>query len=283
MNLDTRARRAADGLRASTGGVDPMAQITELKHEDQSRRRASRTAAVLGGVIVVAGAGWLAASQLAGSEDSQPQPMSSPDVVVTEPAPELSPGPVVGAELPVPLRARAPAEWTVSSDAGYVWLDADSWPYGASVQIGGPVEKVWDYDADRAVGVSLGGCFQLQACDSYADYLLGHPSLVLLGQREVSVDGREFDQLTFRVKDDAPSTPGYDGVILARYAGIDTGQAWSEVEQGSVFTEAVLELPPRKADHPTMVVAAVGATGAEETAEQQAGLDLVLSTMKLPN
>ena len=29
MNLDTRARRAADGVRASTQGVDPMGQVTE--------------------------------------------------------------------------------------------------------------------------------------------------------------------------------------------------------------------------------------------------------------
>lgn len=260
-----------------------MAQITELRREDDTRRRTSRAAAVLGGVVV-AGAGWLAISQLGGSGGAQPQPMSSPSVVVTEPARELSPGPLVGAGLPLPLRAKAPAEWTVSSDAGYVWLDADGEPWGASVQIGGPIKKVWGYDNNRWEHFSVSGsCCQIAPYDSYADYLLGHPSLGLLERREVSIDGRQFQQLTFRVKDDAPSSPGYDGVILAKYDGIETGQAWSEVAQGSVFTETILDLAPATAANPTMVVTATGATDPDEIAEQQAALDLLLSTMRLPN
>jgi hypothetical protein len=106
--------------------------------------------------------------------------------------------------------------------------------------------------------------------------------LVLLDARVVTIDGRQFQQLTFRVKNDAPSRPGHDGVTLARYEGVEADQAWREVEQGSVFTDTILDLEPGTARKPTLVITAAGAETAEERLEQDAALELLLSTMRLP-
>ena len=51
MSIDTRARRAADGVHASARGVDPVTQIVDLKREDKTRQRAG---IVVTGVVVLA-------------------------------------------------------------------------------------------------------------------------------------------------------------------------------------------------------------------------------------
>ena len=95
----------------------------------------------------------------------------------------------------------------------------------------------------------------------------------------VTVDGRSIPLVTLKVDDDAPAAPGHGGVLLGRNDGIDRGQSWDEVAPGDVFTQAVIELD----DGEVMVVKAVGAETEAEQAELDAALDLVLSTMTLPN
>jgi hypothetical protein len=256
-----------------------MAQMTELKHEEKTRRRTTSTVAVLGVTLAVAATGWFAVSQLGGGRSTSPA-----DPAPTPTAASLEAGLRVGNRLEPKLVARAPDSWEVPADERYVWMDSDGDPYGPTVQIGGPVVKVWDTYRDRPGLLSIGGCFSMMGgCFSYAEYLRSHPALDLLDERVVTVDGRQFVQLTFEVKADAPDTPGYDGVILGKFDGIDTGQAWDEVEQGTVFTETVIELAPGRVDNPTMVVKAAGADAESELTEQAAALDLVLSTMKLPD
>lgn len=71
MSIDTRARRAADGVHASARGVNPMTQLVELKQEDKTRQRTGlilTTAVVL--VVVL---GTLAAStRWLGTDDAAP-------------------------------------------------------------------------------------------------------------------------------------------------------------------------------------------------------------------
>jgi hypothetical protein len=281
MNLDTRARRAADGLRASTGGVDPMAQITELKHEDQARRKSSRTVGVLGALVVVAGVGWLGVSQLGGGGEGSPEPMSSPSAVVTAPAEETEAGPVVGVGLTPPLTANAPAGWVIESDGGYVRLDADGEAGGPSLLIGGPVREVWDPEGNTIIDVPAAG---------YVSWLLGHPSLTLVDSRSVILsdggtvfppagnDGVRARQLTFRFDRDAPGADGDSGLPLGRYAGYGTRYPWDQVWPGETFTETIIDVGGE-----TMLVKASGARTAAERAEQDAALDLVLSTMIVPD
>lgn len=73
MSVDTRARRAADGVRASARGVNPMTQLAQLKREDKTRRRAAAVVAVaVVGATAVLG-GWLVAgSRLASNDPAQP-------------------------------------------------------------------------------------------------------------------------------------------------------------------------------------------------------------------
>ncbi len=71
MSIDTRAQRAADGVHASSRGVDPMTQIVELKREDKTRQRTGMvvTAAVVLALVV----GALAVTtRWIGSDESAP-------------------------------------------------------------------------------------------------------------------------------------------------------------------------------------------------------------------
>lgn len=74
MSFDTRARREAAQAHASVRGVNPMVQLEELKHEVKTRRRTgvALTAAVV--AVVVAGAGWLAATRLGVSDNATVNP-----------------------------------------------------------------------------------------------------------------------------------------------------------------------------------------------------------------
>ena len=175
MNLDTRARRAADGVRASTRRVDPMAQITELRHEDQTRRRAKTTAVVLGATLVVAGAGWFAVTQVGGSSDSAPaDPLSTPsaDSVVN-----LEPGPTVGTRMIPSLSATAPDSWGVFKNGQYVNLGGPGVMSGTAIEIDGPLLQV---SAKSNSDTSI-------SPDEYASWLREHPSLTVLDDRMVVI------------------------------------------------------------------------------------------------
>ncbi|MFL6183050.1 MAG: hypothetical protein ACJ73J_12175 [Actinomycetes bacterium] len=272
MNLDTRARRAADGVRASTGGVDPMVQIRELRREDQTRRRTSRTVAVVAGTVAVAGVGWLALSQL-GSDGAEPQPMSPPDVVATTPDPDassvkLAPGQTVGTGVQPPLVAKAPESWAVWKDGAFVWLDADgSQSTMTHVAISGPILEVFDPEQRTGVPIPPGG---------YAEWLRENPTLDVIDDRMVLVDGQRWPQLTIGMADDAHGAQFRLGRTshnpLPR-------EEWPDYNRDEVVTETVIEVRGK-----TMVVSAVGtpfdSAGQDEL---EKGLALVLSTMKLPN
>lgn len=246
-----------------------MVQITELKHEDKSRRRTTSTMAVLGAALVVAGTGWFAVSNLRASDSVVPtEPLSTPSASAS--AVILEPGSTVGANLLVPLRAKAPDSWKVFADEGYVWIDADGEPLGMSIQIGGPVLKVWDPEREAAVAVPAGG---------FANWLRSHPYLEVKGESfGTTSSGAEITVMRLGVDVDAPPVSGYDGVLLGKYGGIPEGQPWDEVARGVTLTETVIEL-----DGGTMVVKASGARTEDEQAELDAALDLVLSTMTVPH
>jgi hypothetical protein len=115
--------------------------------------------------------------------------------------------------------------------------------------------------------------------DAYASWLRENPSLIVLDERMVVVDGHRFPQLTMQVAHDASDAidDGY-GIRLGKYADSSESGAWREFVRGTVVTQTAIE-----ADGKTMVVTAFGAVGDAEQAELQAALDMVLSTMKLPD
>ena len=267
MNLDTRARRAADGVRASTGGVDPMAQMAELKHEDKTRRRTSAVVVVGTTVAVVAvGIGWFV-TQASGGQDSAPAaPMSSPSAVEPAPTGDLEPGKTVGTQLSPQLVAKAPDSWAIFKDAEYVNLGGTG---GISVEIDGPLLQV---DPKDNTGAPI-------LPDEYARRLRENPSLTVLDERTVVVDGHRFPQLTVQVAQDASDVIGDGlGVRLGKYADSSESGAWREFVRGAVVTQTPIEVGGQ-----TMVVTASGAVGDTEQAELASALDLVLSTMRLPN
>lgn len=269
MNLDTRARRAADGVRASARGVDPMAQITELRHEDKSRRRTNTLGAV-GAMLVVAaiGVGWLVTQGGEESNSSPAVPLSTPSGPATTSDINLKPGRTVGAGLQLPLVAKAPDSWSVWKDGAFVWLDADGTRSTIThIQISGPVVQVFDSEQQSGVPIPSGG---------YANWLRENPTLDVVDDRMVVVDGQRFPQVTVTMADDAPGKQ----FRLGRTAGkIIIREDWPDYNRDEVVTETVIEVEGK-----TMVVSAVGtpfdSAGADVLDE---GLALVLSTMKLPN
>ena len=271
MNLDTRARRAADAVRASTERLDPVAQMTDLRGEDRTRRRTSRTLAVLAGAVVVAGAGWLAGSQLGGSDGTESQPMSPPDAVVS-PEPDSSsatlvPGQTVGTRLQPQLVARAPDSWTVWKDGAFVWLDADgSESTMTHIEISGPVVQVFDPDQKSGVPIPPEG---------YADWLRENPTLDVIDDRMVLVDGERFPQLTVTMADDAPGKQFRLG--RTDHDPIPR-EEWPDYNRGEVVTETVIELNGK-----TMLVSSVVDPYDPGRDELEAARELVLSTLKLPN
>ena len=122
-----------------------MAQLTELRHVSTRRDRFTTvTAAVLAGVVLVAG-GWLVANQPWRSDRVLPaQPNPSPSA--PSPAP-LRAAQTVGSHLHVPLTATASAGWTLDCDCDFVWMSV---PHAGVLFIGGPVTQVWDPLTHRA-------------------------------------------------------------------------------------------------------------------------------------
>lgn len=82
MSIDTRARRAADGVRASAQGVNPMAQLGLLKREAKARRRAGVVFAVAVIAALVAAGGLLYGAKVLDSADlTQPVGPTQPENV----------------------------------------------------------------------------------------------------------------------------------------------------------------------------------------------------------
>jgi hypothetical protein len=246
-----------------------MAQITELKRESESRRRTSRTVAVLAGTVVVAGAGWFAISQLGGSDGSDPQPMSSPDVVVTAPdssAPTLAPGQTVGTQLQPALVAKAPDSWTVWKDGAFVWLDADgSESTMTHIAISGPIVEVFDPELQTGVPIPPQG---------YADWLRENPTLEVIDDRMVVVDGKRFPQVT------VTGAAGAEGQFrLGRTTDNPISRSqWPDYNFDEVVTETVIEIGGK-----TMVVSSVKGPYSGALNELDEARRVVLSTMQLPN
>lgn len=253
MDLDTRAWRAADGVRASAQGVDPMAQITELRREKQARRRSQAVAAVVGTVLVVAGAGWLVGSQVAGRADSPP-PAST--VATPLPGGGLKLGPSVGSHMNPPIEAHAPKQWVVDRDsAPYVRLTRGS----MTIEIQGPIISLIEPTKWGANYPPIGPA-------GYAHWLRSNGArVVVLDDRTVMVDGEEVPQLTLMVRE----SPWYLG-----YAGTRDAPTLNE---GDVVTITVIEVRGE-----TILVASFGAESDGERAELRAATELVLSTMRLP-
>lgn len=241
-----------------------MAQITELKREDKTRRRNASALVAVGALALVAGTGWFAASQL-GVDSGTAPPASVPSPAAL--APSLEPGQTVGARLQPPLVAKAPDSWTVYKNGSSVWLDVD----GADntlphVDIAGPLSQV--FDPEQRTGVPI-------PPEGYANWLREHPSLDVIDDRMVVVDGDRFPQLTMMMSWDAPG----DEVPLG--ASTDDPirrEQWPDFSKGERFTLTVIEV-----DGKTMVVTSAASASDSAWDELDVGHELVLSTMKLPN
>lgn len=245
-----------------------MAQITELKHEDKTHRRTNTLAAVGAAALVTAlGVGWFV-SQTGGEADSSPAvPLSTPSTSATAPGVNLRPGQTVGTELKFPLVAKAPDSWTVTKDGAYVWLDVDgSVDTLPHVDIAGPLLQV--FDPGQRTGVPI-------PTEGYANWLREHPSLELLDDRMVVVDGDPFPQLSMRMAYDAPG----DEVPLGTSSDKQLRrQQWPDFSKGELFTLTVIEV-----DGKTMVVSSAASASDPAWEELDAGHELLLSTMKLPD
>ncbi len=280
MNLDTRARRAADGVRASTQGVDPMGQVTELKHADKARRRNGTALGGLIALLVIAGVAWFATSSLGGGNDALPagqDPSPSTNEVATPFT--YQPGTEVGTKLNPPLVTNAPKGWDIPADESYVWL-GNGIGLGPHIEISGPMLGVYDQETGKSVKVPDSRCTPGVSgpyCSGYAAWLREHPSFTVIATQVVTIDGEQFPQLTLRANDDAAPAAGYDGVLLGSFKGSGTDQSWDQVNAGETFTETVLVFGNK-----TMVVKASGAQTPGQQTELDAALAGVLNSMTLP-
>lgn len=245
-----------------------MAQITELKHEDKTHRRTSALA-VAGAMLLVAalGVGWFV-MQNGDEADSGPAvPLSTPSATATSLGINLKPGETVGTKLNFPLTAKAPASWTVSDDSDWVYLDVDglddTLPH---LDITGPILKV--FDPKQRTGVPI-------PPEGYASWLREHPRLEVLDDRMVVVDGEQFPQLSMRMD---WADPGDEVPLGTPIEKPVPRPQWPDFTKGERFTLTVIEV-----DGKTMVVTTAAQASDATWDELDAGHELVLSTMKLPN
>lgn len=170
MSLDTRARRAADGVRASVTGVNPMTTLEDLKQTDQTRRRGGAVAAVVALALVVAGGTWYAVGMRNPAHNGGANPVSSMSPSPTDVRP------IVGTHLVPGIVARVPALWTVVNDSETLWLNHGS---GASFEVSGPIVKAIDPVSQKVVG----------APSDYHAWLVTHPWVQVVSDDIVTVDG----------------------------------------------------------------------------------------------
>lgn len=86
MSVDSRGRRASDGVRAATEGVNVMAQLTELQHQDKARRRDGILVAVGVAVLIVVGAGLGVNALVRDAHEAVP---ATPPTTTSSSAPQL--------------------------------------------------------------------------------------------------------------------------------------------------------------------------------------------------
>ena len=245
-----------------------MAQITELKHEDKAQRRTGAFAVAGAALLVTAlGVGWFV-SQNGDEADSSPAvPLSTPSATATSLGINLEPGETVGTRLNFPLVAKVPDSWTVYEDGAFVWVDVDGMESTLPhVDIDGPLSQV--FDPERRTGVPI-------PPEGYANWLREHPNLDVMEDRMVTVDGDRFPQLTMMMAWDAPG----DEVALGASSDDPIRRPqWPDFNKGEQFTLTVIEV-----DGKTMVVTSAAQSSDAAWEELDAGHELVLSTMKLPN
>jgi hypothetical protein len=255
MSIDTRARRAADGARASVTGVNPMAALTELKQTDTTRRRHRGVALAASAAVVAAFALWIGVGMRGAPSSAPPAaPAPSPSVDTRE---------IVGTGLVPGMQARVPVGWDVESDAGNVWLAKD----GLVIQSLSTIDAVADPATDKVTPVPA----------DLAAWLRSHPWLGVTAERSVEVDGQQADLLTFATNYTARSA-GSDPTFLrlARATQIPTGNAWTVADPGTEITWVIV---PR-ADGDQLVLA-FGATTPELKAELASALDEYLASINL--
>jgi hypothetical protein len=240
------------------------------------RRRAGAGVAAVAAVVL--GVALVQATQFGGSPSPQPAHDPSPS-----PSPSLSssldPGAAVGSKLRPPLAARAPQSWDVMADDEHMtWLVSDQgavevpktgccdvlrWEGEQAIYFVGPIVDLIDPQSGAAVSLPA---------DGYAAWLREHPLLTVVDETTVTIDGQQFPQLTIVANDDSGS------VYLDNQGGNEETPLYSELPDQAVLIETVIEMDGR-----TMVVRAVSSKAPDQRNELSAALNLVLSTMDLPN
>jgi len=210
MNLDTRASRAADGVRASTIGLDPMTALSDLKQESTNRRRA-RAAGLAGTLaVVLALCAWFAVVQRpGGAHPVTPRPAGTP----------------IGARLLPAVSATVPSGWTAKADTDYLWLEDPA--TGVTFEVSKPIISAIDPSSGKPVA----------APHDYRAWLRSHPWVVVDADRVVSVDGIQTHEMTYHLRPytgDFWHPHAYDlvsdlGTTLAAFSGLDPGTPITDV------------------------------------------------------
>ncbi len=160
MSVNSRGRRASDGVRAATEGVDVMAQLSELQRQDKVRRRDSILVAVGVVLLIVVGAGWGVNALVRNASEVVP---ATPPVTSPTPSPQLLTygSGDIGVEITQPSEVEqltgAPADFKAFV-AGLV-TDLSNDPSCSDAFHGVTVQKV------RTDGFAVGG---VGSCGGYA-------------------------------------------------------------------------------------------------------------------
>jgi hypothetical protein len=266
MNLDIRAQRAADGVRTSTIGLNPMTALSDLKQENTNRRRA-RAAGLAGTLAVVVALGaWLVTGPRNGAAPT-PGPLTSSSTSPSQVATETrgDGGTAVGLELRPTLPSVVPQGWTISCDCGFVWLAR---PDGPVIEVSSALVAA----SDPVTGKDLAPPRDLAA------WLHAHPWLTVTSDTTVLVDGKPARKITFTATSNLPTSPTSDGLHrLMKASGIPQGQPWFVAEAGKSGTWVILP-----AGHGYQLVTAFGAEDAAQKAELAKGLSDYLASIRLP-
>lgn len=236
-----------------------MAQMTELRREDKTRRRNSSALAAVGVTVLITGAGWFAMTQMGDDPDSAP-----PASTVTTPSPDgdLDVGLSVGSHMNPPIDAHAPKSWVVDADLEpVVRLTRGS----MTIEIQGPmVGLIRPTNRGGANYPPIGPA-------GYAHWLRSNGAGVeVLEDQMVTVDGEQVPQLRVIVLE----SPWFLGEVPGMG---DTDALWQTFNEADEVTITVIEVHGKP-----IVVASFGAETDADRAELQAATEFVLSTMKLP-
>jgi hypothetical protein len=267
MSTEIRAQRAADGLRASSQGVDTVAQLTQLKTTHRNRNMGTAIAAAVLFVAVIAGGFFFA-----GRESANPAPPAGP-------SPTAVAGP--GAGLDVPVSATAiPAGYRIGRDntaavdivgpPRVVPADEVTYPGEsigqAVISIGVPGEVV---DTEPTQNGFYG---LMDAPADLTSWIRTNKFVVVKSERAVTVDGRPGTQFVLTQSAVARTAfPGSSGSVSLATGGNNFRVA---LHQGY----AVVTVIP--VDSIPLVV--VANTYGTPTDQLQADLNTVLDGLKIP-